>query len=298
MAIYTTDLEALIFISIIGVFLIGINQLFSILLRKIKKVTNEQKVKISFIIRIFSIFLIVFLVIEGFPSFNQLDPTFSAVLTGSISTALAFATSEIFENIMSGLLIFIIDPFDIGHIIKVDEHKGIIRSITLTKVIMETFDNIIIEIFNSDIVSSKIVNYTLDLEGVKNYVQFKDKILSPQNKGKACLDLDFDDNYKDNEDEIMALYDATKVQKKSLIHNFTFRMQIPFEGFRVKIDKINRLCQNYTEIFGIKPQFHIIEFGGYISLKFRILTLNSEKLLSYHSKFTKDLYYIINKIDE
>ena len=41
---------------------------------------------------------------------------------------------------MSGLLLFIIDPFDIGHVIKVNSQKGIVRSITLTRVVMETFD--------------------------------------------------------------------------------------------------------------------------------------------------------------
>jgi hypothetical protein len=295
MAIFNTDLEAIFYISLITLGVYAVNKLFSYLIKKLTKLSSDQKVKSGFIIRIISIFLIVFLIIEGFPSFTQIDPTFSAILTGSISTAFAFATSEIFANIMAGLLIFIIDPFDIGHIIKVNDKKGIIRSISLTKVVIETFDNIIIEFFNGDIVSSKIVNYTIDLEDVERFRQFKHKILSPQNKGKAILDLDFDDSYRDNEPQMRTLFELVSQQETAMIHNFTFRMRIPYKRLRLKIDKIDRLCQEYSEIFGIKPQFHIVDFANDVSLKFRILTLESQKLLDHQPTFAKDLYKIINK---
>ena len=71
-------------------------------------------------------------------------------------------------------------------------------------------------------------------------------------------------------------------------------MQVPHRGFRIKVDKIDRLCEQYTETFGLKPQFHIIDFANDISLKFRILTLESQKLLDFQPNFAKDLYKIIN----
>ena len=294
MALFNSDFEALIYVSIIFLLIYGSNKAITLALNKIDKLTTEQRVKASFIARLISIFFLVYLLLESFPSFGQLDPTYSAILAGSISTALAFASSELFVNLMSGLLLFIIDPFDIGHVIKVNNQKGIVRSITLTRVVMETFDGIIVELYNNDIVSSKIVNYSIDIENIKRYRQFKHKILAPQDRGKARLNLSFDDTYRDDDPEIRALFEIVKKEERTFIHNYTFRMQVPYRGFRIKVDKIDRLCEKYRETFGLKPQFHIIDFASDISLKFRILTLESQKLLDFQPDFAKDLYKIIN----
>ena len=70
-------------------------------------------------------------------------------------------------------------------------------------------------------------------------------------------------------------------------------MQVPYEEFRIKIDQFNRLCYKYGVIFGFRPHFHVLGFGYEIAVKFRILTLDSERILKFQRQFAKELYEII-----
>ena len=71
----------------------------------------------------------------------------------------------------------IIRPLDVGDLVKIENDKGIVRSIGLTKTILETFDNILIEKSNSQIISATIVNYTVKLGRRKSFEDFKKKFL-------------------------------------------------------------------------------------------------------------------------
>ena len=144
------------------------NYVLNILLSGIPKISVKGKNKFMFIIRLILIISYVYMIIDGFPSFTSIPDEYSAIITGSISTALAFATSGIFSNYIAGLMIWIIDPFDIGEIVKIKGQKGIVRSITLTRVVIETFDKIIIELSNSELISSMISNYSIILKRKKN----------------------------------------------------------------------------------------------------------------------------------
>jgi len=292
MALFATDLMALIVLIITIAGFIGLNKLFTYVLRSSKRLSVEQKNKANFTLKLVSIIIIVFLAIEGFPSFGNIDPEISAVLTGSISTALAFASSEIFANILSGLLLFIIDPFDLGYVVKINGKKGIIKKITFTKVVLKTFNNIMIEIANNDIVNTNIINYTIELKDVKSFEAFRDKLQSPQDKGKARIDFDLNDKLRDYKEEMEKVYDVFLKNNYEQIHSYTFKMRFEFDKFRIKIDRISRLCDEYKEKFGFKPRFHILWFGNRISVKFRILTFKTESLVKFQPKFAFDLYKI------
>jgi small-conductance mechanosensitive channel len=295
MAIFSTNEEALIYILLIGIGLYAINKLLSFGLGHIKKILPRRKNEINFTLRLISIVVFVYFLVDGFPSFEDIPPEYTAIITSSLSFAIAFATSEIFSNFICGILIWILDPFDIGDIVKIQGHKGVIKSNTLTKVVIETFDRIIVEISNSDILSSNVLNYTIKLKEMKNYYQFRRKIQSPQQIGNARLNFDlFDEDIgKQEEIELRELHTQVLENNQTEIHTFNFSMRFPYERFRIKIDKVDRLCSKYKEIFGIKPQFHIFDFSNEISVKFRLLTLDSYKLLNNQAEFANDLYKII-----
>jgi len=292
MALFETDLLALIVLIIAIAGFVGLNKLVTYILRSSKRLSVEQKNLTSFALKLISVIVIVYLTIEGFPSFRNIDSEIGAVLTSSISIAVAFASSEIFGNMLSGLLLFIIDPFDLGHIVKIKGKKGIIKKITFTKVVIETFNNIMIEITNNDIINSNIINYTIELDDVKTFEEFQKKIQSPQDKGKARIDFDLNDELRDYKEEMEEIYEVFQKNNYEQIHSFTFRMRFEYDKFRIKIDRISNLCDEYKEHFGFKPRFHIVWFGNRISVKFRILTFKSKSVVQYQPKFAHELYKI------
>jgi len=293
MSLFSNDLIALLVLigAIVG--LILLNKGISALMTKTSKISIETKNKVSFILKLISVAIIVYLVIEGFPIFQAIPEDMRIVLTGAISTATAFISSEIFVDFLSGILLFVIDPFDIGHVVKIQGKKGIVKSITLTKVIIETFNAILVEIKNSQVIDSKIVNYTIELKDIEHFGVFKKRIQAPQDRGKARIDLDLDDNYKGYEDEFKEMFEEFKAKNYDAIHSYTFRMQYEYDQFRIKLDQTSRLCEEYIKTFGFRPRFHVVWFGRRIELKFQILTFDLNSLKKYQPEFAQDLYKII-----
>jgi len=293
MALFNTDLEALIITVIIAVILYLLNQFISSLILRIKKISNKQKNLSNFGLRIASILLIVYLVIEGFPSFKSLPAEYTAILTSSISTALAFVSSEIFSNFMAGILLILIDPFDIGDIIKIGNNKGVVLSSSLTRVVLETFDRIKVDIANKELISTNIINYTKKLDDVKTFIQFKQKLNFPQYKGNAHLGGSLFVDEEEDEMELKKLYDIVRKDKREVVHAFTFKMRYPYNKLRIKIHQTDNLCVKYKEIFGFKPRFHVINFGFEVDVKFRVITLNAKSIMDYQPELAKDLSKII-----
>ena len=275
------------------------NRLLSILFSRLGRIPIARKNKVVFAFRIISILVLSYFIINGFPSFTTLPTEYTAIITGAVSTALAFVFSGIFSNFVAGVLIWIVDPFDIGDVVKISGHKGIIKSITLTKVIIETMDRIIVEISNSDVVSSIVLNYTIKLSSRKKYIHFKRQTRAPQDIGNARLDIDVYDEEirKQEETDIKNFFTSFSENNHNIVHTYNFKMRVPYAHFRIIIDKFNELCGKYADIFGIRPRFHILEYSNDITVKFRILTLDSNKILKHQPEFANDLYKaILSKI--
>ena len=286
MAIFNTDFEAAVFIVIIGIILYFLNKIVFFILSKIKRVSAKQENKIGFVLSLISFIIIVYLIIEGFPSFEMIDPTYSAILTGAISTALAFASRGIFSNIISGIVLMIISPADIGDVVKIKENKGIIRQISLSNVIIETFEGVIVQISNTEVINSTIINYTKRLGRIKDFEVFRREIQSPQVKGLARIE-EIDKNY------LRRMFEDALKKRNPIIHKYTFKMEFPYKAFRFKLNEVEKLCFKYREIFGAKPWYGIVDYGFKIKVKFSILTLDSTSIMNDQPKFAKDLYKII-----
>lgn len=295
MALFNTDLEAVIYVSIISISLYITSRLVTYLLDKIKRIPMIRKNKIIFAVRIISILGFFYFLIEGFPFFATIDPQYTAIITSAISIALAFAASGIFSNLVAGILLWLVDPIDIGDVVKIKDHKGVIKSMTLTKIVLETFDGIIVEITNSDVVSSLILNYTIKLKYRKRFIRFKRQLKAPQDISNAQVDIDLYDEEvrKKQEEAIKSLFTELSENEQDTVHAYTFKMQVPYDGFRVKVDKMRRLCEAYKDKFGYPPDFHIYSFSYEIFLKFRLVSLEWKKLFRYQPEFAKDLYKII-----
>jgi small-conductance mechanosensitive channel len=276
------------------------NRLLSLLFNRLARIPIARRNKIIFAFRIISILILLYIIINGFPSFTTLPAEYSAIITGAVSTALAFVSSGVFSNFVAGVLIWIVDPFDIGDVVKIGGHKGIIKSITLTKIVIETMDRIIVEISNTDIASSIVLNYTVKLSSRKKYIHFKRQTRAPQDIGNARLDIDVYDEEirKQEENDLKNFFTSFSENDQNIVHTYNFKMRVPYTNFRIIIDKFNDLCAKYADLFGIRPRFHVLEYSNEITVKFRILTLDSNKILKYQPEFAKDIYKaILTKIE-
>jgi len=233
-ALFSSDLEALIYLLIIGIGFYLLNKVISATLGKSEKVPLKQKIIFNFSLKIVTVLIIVFFIIEGFPLVSSIDPTgtYTAVLTGAISTAIAFASSGIFANFISGIVIMLIRPFEVDDLVKIEGDKGIVREINLTKMKLETFDNIIIEKSNGQVISSKIVNYTIKLGKKKTFEDFKSKILAPQDTGFKNIYEDTLNSKREFESNLKKAYDSFSTKYYPKLYNYTFRMAFPYKGFR------------------------------------------------------------------
>ncbi|MFX1378218.1 MAG: mechanosensitive ion channel domain-containing protein [Promethearchaeota archaeon] len=297
MAIFSSDLEALIYLAIIGVGLYIINKLVSSIFAKSKKIPLKQKVILNFTLKIGVVLIFAFFIIEGFPVIGSIPIEYTAVLTGAISTAIAFASSGIFSNFISGIVLMLIRPFEVDDLVKIEDDKGIIRAINITKVKLETFDNIIIEKSNAQVLYSKIVNYTVKLGKKKSFEDFKNKILAPQDIGFKGIYEDTSSSKREFESNLEKAYNSFSSKYFPKLYNYTFKMAFPYKGFRVLINEVTELCDLYNQknIFRIKPQFDIVNFNISIIVKFRLLTFNPQKIFDFQPKFARDVYNIIFK---
>ena len=189
----------------------------------------------------------------------------------------------------------LVRPFEVGDLVKIEGDKGIIRAVNLTKVKIETFDNIIIEKSNAQVLSSKIVNYTIKLGKKKSFENFKSKILAPQDIGFKDVHEELNKSRKDFEMTLKKAYDSFTTKYYPKLYNYTFRMAFPYKGFRVMLSKVAELCNEYNErnIFRIKPQFDIVNYHLSIIVKFRLLTFSPQNIFDFQPKFAEDVYSII-----
>lgn len=292
--IFNSDFEALLYFGGLLIVLIITNRIISTILEKNSKLTKKQKIIASFSLRLISAAILLYFFFEGFPFMTEITeqyPAEVAIFTGSLSTALAFASSGIFANLVSGMVLFSLKPFEIGDIIKIDGEVGVVRSIKLTTTVIETFDNIIVEKANGDVISSNILNYTINLSKIKSFVEFKkelhytDDLIDPERKKEL-----------ENEEEIKlkkVFKSVFKKYKQQKIHNYIFQMDFPYKRFHKLIDQVEQVCNKYTEYFGFKPRYHIADVKRNIIVRFRILTFDAMQIFNNQPEFAKEIYQII-----
>lgn len=93
---------------------------------------------------------------------NQIGFNLTAFLTGLgiLGFTVGFAIQDVSKNFVAGLLLLIEQPFDIGDSIEVKGFGGVVLDVDLRATEMRTFDGRIVQIPNSDVFTSPIINFT------------------------------------------------------------------------------------------------------------------------------------------
>ena len=125
------------------------------LVKKTKSQIDDQLLPIaSTLLKLAIIALAIYVVLMHF----NYDLTALIAGLGVGGLAVALATKDYLENIVGGMTIFTDRPFKIGDLVEVNGTTGFIKEVGIRTTRLLTFDNTLVIIPNSQMVSSKLIN--------------------------------------------------------------------------------------------------------------------------------------------
>lgn len=81
-----------------------------------------------------------------------------ATLGGALALAVGFAAQDLIANFVAGIFIIQDEPFEVGDWIEWDGNSGVVREIELRVTKLDTFDNQLVTVPNSDLANNAVVN--------------------------------------------------------------------------------------------------------------------------------------------
>ena len=90
-------------------------------------------------------------------------PTTSLVALVSVAgLALSLSVQNIMSNLFSGITLLITKPFVAGNFVDISGKTGVIKSMGLFYTVMDTVDNMVVNIPNSDVTAASVINYSAE----------------------------------------------------------------------------------------------------------------------------------------
>jgi small-conductance mechanosensitive channel len=93
-------------------------------------------------------------------AFPSVDPVDVVAGLGVVSIAAGFAFQDVLSNLLSGLLLITRQPFVSGDQIRIGDHEGTVKGITVRETEMETYEGRYVQIPNKDVYQNSIVVQT------------------------------------------------------------------------------------------------------------------------------------------
>lgn len=149
---FVAVLEGAIIIAI-GVLLIRYVRKY---LQKFETTHEQQRTAINLLEKITSGFLMVISVTVALKVVG-IDIT---LLVSVGILGLSYGLQDIIKNYVAGILILFKSPFRIGETVKIRNHTGKVHKIDFQSTTLETFDQRHITIYNSDVMTQSIINFS------------------------------------------------------------------------------------------------------------------------------------------
>ena len=84
-----------------------------------------------------------------------------AILVGALGVGIGFGLQSIFNNLVSGLILALERPIQVGDVVEVTDLMGVVKEIGFRASRIRTYDGAEVIVPNGDLVSSQVINWTL-----------------------------------------------------------------------------------------------------------------------------------------
>ena len=147
------------------------------LVNKLKEKINPDVDESMFRFVLKAIRIVIYL-IAGFLVLTELNYNINGLVAGLGlgSVVITLAAQDTAKNLFGGLVIFLDKPFIVGDWIELEGYEGTVEDITFRSTRVRTFENSLVNIPNSVIANSSIINWS--------------KMEKRRNKVNLCLELD------------------------------------------------------------------------------------------------------------
>ena len=94
-----------------------------------------------------------------------------AMIAGGLSVGIGFGMQTIVNNFLSGLILIFSRTLQAGDVVEVGGTQGRVRKISVRATMVETFDNALIIVPNSEFVASRLINWTRNSRTVRREIK-------------------------------------------------------------------------------------------------------------------------------
>ena len=130
--------------------------------------------------------LVVIIILAAMP-IAGIPTTIFAVLGGAVAIGIGFGAQNLFNNLISGLIMMLERPIRLGDIVEVGEHEGMIEAINNRCTQIRRSDGVDLLIPNSAFLEQPVVNWTLSDRDVRGSVVVGVAYGSPTDKVDQLL---------------------------------------------------------------------------------------------------------------
>ncbi len=113
--------------------------------------------------------MVVIIILAAMP-IAGIPTTIFTVLGGAVAIGIGFGAQNLFNNLISGLIIMLERPIRLGDIVQVGEHEGLIEAINNRCTTLRRTDGVDLLIPNSHFLEQPVVNWTLANRDVRGSV--------------------------------------------------------------------------------------------------------------------------------
>ncbi len=227
--------QSIFLIILLTVFTLFIGKVFKLFFRRFPKISPDVK---NGIILATSITQLIIITMGTFILLGQHQEALVAISTVS-ATIIGLASISVASNLFGGLYLLVTRPFKVGDMIRVQDSFGIVEAIGLHFTRIIQLDKTIVTIPNSNLLSAPLLNYNIPGQDIwLQPIKILDKkinfdILSPDYSA-----------------------DPPCVRFRWVIP-FSFNAIDPPLSIRTLKERLDKICEKYTPVFGYKPEYYL-----------------------------------------